>query len=77
MYYIGLYEEGRFCTQVGGEIPTLPQAIDQMRRIASTVKAEEVEGCFGYKFDRAGTICALAVLDRWGFPIPDDKEEEL
>ena len=76
MYYIGLYEEGRLCTQVGGEIPTLPQAIDQMRRIASIVKAEEVEGCFGYKFDRQGTLCALVVLDRFGFPIYD-KEEEL
>ena len=76
MYYIGLYEEGRFCTQVGGDIPTLPQAIAQLKSAASPLKAEEVSGLLGYKFDRAGTICALVVLDGFGFPIYD-KEEEL
>lgn len=76
MYYIGLYEDGRFCTQVGGEIPTLPEAIQQLKDAAEPLKAEEVEGCFGYKFDRQGTLCALVVLDRFGFPIYN-KEEEL
>lgn len=76
MYYIGLYEEGRFCTLVGGEILTLTEAILQLKNAASPLKAEEVEGCFGYKFDRQGTLCALVVLDRFGFPIYN-KEEEL
>lgn len=76
MYYIGLYEEGRFCTQVGGEIPTLPEAIQQLKDAASSLKAEEVSDLIGYKFDRQGTLCALVVLDRFGFPIYD-KEKEL
>lgn len=76
MYSIALYEEGRFCTQVGGPIGTLPEAIEQINKAASTLNATELSDYFGVKFDRNGTICALLVTDRWGAPIFQVKNEE-
>lgn len=76
MYNIALYEEGCFCTNIGGSVPTLPQAIDQIRSLSVALKAQEVEGFFGYKFDRAGTNCALVVTDRRGFPVKNVGEED-
>lgn len=75
MYHITLYEGGRFCTHIGGAVPTLPEALEQMKHIAATLQAEELEGYFGYKFDRAGTACALIVSDRWGMPIINEEED--
>ena len=75
MYSITLYERGRFCTAVGGPIPTLPEAIDQIRKVASTLKATELNEYFGYTFDRAGTDCQLVIADRWGVPIRKEEEE--
>lgn len=75
MYNITLYENGIFCTNIGGEVPTLPEAIEQIKRISATLNAEELDGYFGYKFDRAGTTCALIVTDRWNFPIKTVEEE--
>lgn len=75
MYHISLYEEGRFCTHVGGAVPTLPEAIKQMRAIAMTLHAEELPGYYGYKFDRAGTTCALIITNRWRMPITNIEEE--
>lgn len=75
MYNISLYEDGRFCTTIGGTIETLPEAIDQMKRISSTLRAEELDGYFGYKFDRAGTTCALVITDMWNIPIKTVEEE--
>ena len=76
MYHITLYENGCFCTHVGGAVQTLPEALEQMKRIASTLSAEELDIYFGYKFDRAGTLCALVVTDRWEMPILQEKDEE-
>ena len=76
MYHITLTENGRFCTHVGGEIKTLPEAIEQIKRTADTLQATELDEYFGYKFDRAGTPCALIVTDRWGAPIRQEKNEE-
>ena len=33
MYNITLFEEGRFCTDIGGALPTLPDAIDQIKAL--------------------------------------------
>ena len=76
MYNITLFEEGRFCTDIGGALPTLPDAIDQIKAISTTLKAEELKDIFGYKFDRAGTTCAIVVTDSWHMPIKQRKEEE-
>ena len=75
MYYVALFEEGRFCTCLGGPIQTLPDAIDQLKKVASTLNAEEVKEYFGYRFDRAGTTCAVLVLDRWFMPIETEEDE--
>lgn len=75
MYNIALYENGRFCTNVGGTIDTLQEAIDQMKQISSTLQAQELQDYFGYKFDRAGTTCALVITDRWNYPIFTKEEE--
>ena len=76
MYHITLYENGIFCTNVGGGVPTLPEAIEQIKRTADTLQATELDDYFGYKFDRAGTTCALIVTDRWNMPIKQEKNEE-
>lgn len=55
---------------------TLPEAIAQIHKVASGLKAEEVKGYFGYKFDRAGTMCALIITDRWQMPVKNIQEEE-
>jgi hypothetical protein len=69
MYSIALYEEGRFCTQVGGPVGTLPEAIKQIKSISKPLDATELEDYFGVKFDRNGTMCALVVRDQFCFPI--------
>ena len=76
MYHISLYEDGRFCSHIGGEVRLLCDTVDQLRQVASGLKAEEVEDYHGYKFDRAGTTCALLITDDWGQPIRTIKEEE-
>jgi hypothetical protein len=76
MYNIAFYEEGCFFTNIGGSVQTLAEAIDQVHAIAGALDAQELEEYFGYKFDRSGTICALVVTDRWGFPVKNFKEEE-
>lgn len=76
MYNIALYEDGVFCSNIGGSIATLPEAIEQLNRISSTLRAEELNGYFGYKFDRAGTTCALIVTDRMNFPIKNVENHE-
>jgi len=79
MYKILLFENGRMCTQVGGDIKTLPDAIDQIKKTADTLGATESKDYLGYNFDRAGTPCAIIVADSWGFPIREasEKKEEL
>lgn len=76
MYNIAMYEEGRFTTNIGGPVPTLPEAIQQIKSIAKSLDATELEDYFGVKFDRAGTVCALLVTDRWGVPLLNVKNEE-
>lgn len=76
MYNIAFYENGRFCTNVGGPVNTLPEALEQMKRLASGLKAEELPGYFGYKFDRGGTPCAIIIADRWGLPLVNVEEEK-
>ena len=75
MYNIAFYEEGRFCTNIGGPVNTLPEALEQMKKVATSVKAEELPGCSGYKFDRAGTTCALIITNKWGLPIFNFEED--
>lgn len=70
-YHICFYEDGVFSTLIGGPVPTLGEALYQMKKLAEGLKAEEVPGCLGYKFDRAGTTCALVVTDIFGMPIKD------
>ena len=75
MYYIALYEEGHFCTYVGGAVQTLPEALEQLRATAKAIGAEETRNYYGYKFNRNGTFCALVILDRWDLPINIEEDE--
>jgi len=72
MYDILFYENGAFCTQIGGSVGTLPEAIAQIETLAKGLQAKELDGLFGYGFDRNGTPCAFIVADRFGFPIKND-----
>lgn len=74
MYSIALFERGRFCTVIGSPIPTLPEAKTQLKKVAKTLNAEELNGYFGYRFDRAGTECQIAILDRWAQPITTEED---
>ena len=75
MYHITLTENGRFCTHVGDEIGTLPEAIKQLDATAKTLGATELPDILGYKFDRAGTDCGLLITDRHGTPISNKPQE--
>jgi len=76
MYHVSLYEDGRFCTNIGGPIRLLCDAVDNLRMVAEGLKAEELEEYHGVKFDRAGTTCALLITDDWGQPIRNLLTEE-
>lgn len=76
MYHITLYENGRFCTNIGGPLQTLPEAIEQIKILSESLNAEDFPEYFGIKFDRNGTPCALIVTDRWNFPIKEIENEE-
>ena len=76
MYHITLTENGRFCTHVGGEIKTLPEAIKQLETTAKTLAATELPEIYGYKFDRNGTTCCLMVTDRFRMPVRNIPEED-
>ena len=75
MYSIALYERGHFCTTIGAPVPTLLDAIEQIKKVAGTLHAEELNGYFGYRFDRAGTECQIVILDRWAMPIKVEEDE--
>lgn len=75
MYYINLYEKGHFCTDIGGPIGTLPEAVAQVKEIAKTLQAAELKEYFGYTFDRAGSDCQIVVADRWHMPIRKEEDE--
>ena len=75
MYSIALYERGYFCTVIGAPVPTLPEAVEQLKITAKTLKAEELNGYFGYRFDRAGTECQIVILDRWALPVAVEEDE--
>ena len=75
MYNIAFYEDGRFSTNIGGPVKTLPEALEQMKRLAAGLKADELQGYLGYKFDRCGTPCAIILFDRFGMPVVNVEEE--
>lgn len=75
MYNIAFYENGRFLTNLGGPVNTLPEALEQTKRFAASLKAVELTEYFGYKFDRGGTPCAIIITDRWGFPLVNVVED--
>ena len=75
MYRIGFFENGVFCTEIGGELGTLAQALEQVEILSKGLENPQLVGCVGIRFDRCGTPCALVVLDRWGRPIRDAKTE--
>lgn len=69
MYNIAFYEDGRFCTNLGSPLRSLPEALEQIRRITVGLKAEELTGFSGVKFDRAGTTCGILITTDFGEPI--------
>lgn len=73
-YYISLYEDGRFCSHIGGKLQILAEAVDQLKEVSAGLKAIELEDYHGVKFDRNGTDCALLVTDSWDQPIRNIKE---
>ena len=66
MYSIAFYENGRFCTNLGGPVGTLTEALSQMRSLLSDIEHEELRDYLGYKYNRSGTPCALLVFDEFG-----------
>lgn len=74
MYHIALYENGHFCSYIGGAVATLEDAAESLKTLAEAVDAEEVKNYLGYKFNRCGTPCALIILDRWDLPINNTED---
>lgn len=67
MYHIVFYEAGRFLTQVGGDIPSLSEAIKQMESLSQGVNASPAPYALGVQWQRAGvTDCAMFVVNQWG-----------
>ena len=69
MYNIAFYEDGRFCTNLGSPLRSLPAALEQIRRITAGLKAKELTGLAGVKFDREGTMCGIIITTDFGEPI--------
>ena len=78
MYRLRFYENGQFCTELGGPIPTLPMATQQMRRIARPIGAVEMSDIIGLQWMRSGvTPCAIAVVDDFGQFITNKDQEDI
>lgn len=75
MYSLLFFENSRFLTQVGGPVNTLPEALEQVCTLKAGLDATDLEGYFGFKYDRNGTPCALLVADRWGMPLKNVEDE--
>ena len=75
MYNIAFYENGRFLTQLGGPVNTLPEALEQTKRFAASLGGNELDAFYGFGFFRNDTPCAIVVLDRWGIPILKVEED--
>ena len=69
MYSVALYEDGRFCTNIGDPVSTELDAVNLIRSKVNGMYFTVVAGYIGVKFDRAGTTCALLVTDQNNDPI--------
>lgn len=69
MYNIAFYENGRFCTHLGSPLRSLPEALEQIKLLTAGLKAEELTGLVGVKFDREGTVCGILITTEFGEPI--------
>lgn len=77
MYRLRFYENGRFCTELGGPLLTLPVAVAQMNKLTAFLVAEEMPDIIGLKWMRSGeTPCAIVVVDDFGQFIENIKIEE-
>lgn len=76
MYHISLYENGHFCSHIGGELRTLPEALTQLKAVSVGLKSIDAETLSGIKFDREGTTCSLIITDSLGFPIKEVEPQE-
>jgi hypothetical protein len=73
MYHLSFYEDGRFVCFLGGEIATLPSAIENLDHMKSIIDNPQVISNTSIKYDRHGTTCAIIITDRWNQPIYEAK----
>lgn len=77
MYRLRFYENGRFCTELGGPLLTLPVAVAQMNKLTASLAAEELQDVIGLKWMRSGiTPCAIIIVDDFGLFINNIKTED-
>lgn len=78
MYRLRFYENGRFCTELGGPMTTVAIAARQLREITSTIAgASEMDKVLGVKWLRSGqTPCAIVVVNELGMMIANVEEEQ-
>lgn len=63
MFHISLFENGKFCTHIGGDVRTVAEASRQVERAMAGISGEKIDGFIGFRFDRNGTSCAVIVTD--------------
>ena len=76
MYNVSLYEEGRFCTNIGDPVSSPLEAVGRIRAKVRSLNYTALTDYIGVKFDRAGTACALLVTDQSNYPIRTSKKLE-
>lgn len=78
MYNIAFYENGKFCTLIGGRLKTLQECINQLRVLTENTDATQTDTIVGCKWNRGGVHCCLIVINEFGTPIfaTDEKKED-
>ena len=85
MYHLSFFENGKFICFLGGEMQSLPSAIENLDHMKSIIDNPEVISNTAVKYNKNGATCAIIITDRWNQPIyeakfqgsdADTKEEE-
>jgi len=76
MYRLSFFKNGKFETFLGGDIPTLPSAIENLDHMKSILPNVEVISNTSVKYDLDGVTCAILITDRWNQPIYEAKFQE-
>lgn len=74
MYHLSFFENGKFVCFLGGEMRSLPEAIENLDHMKAIISNPQAVSNTAIKYEReTGTICAIIITDQWNQPIYEAK----